>query len=55
VDKDVPNQQASAMNPLLYGGVAGLVILLILLLAIFQQRKKHTVKKDIYERQIKSI
>ena len=55
VDKDKPNQQASTMNPLLYGGICGLSVLILLILLIWNQRKKHTVKKNIYNRQLKSI
>lgn len=55
VDKDKPNQIASATNPLLYGGVFGLGGILALIFILWYGRKKFTVKKDIYNRQIKSI
>ncbi len=55
VDKDKTNQQVATMNPLLCGGIAGACSLLILILIIWNSRKRHTVKKEIYNRQIKSI
>lgn len=55
VDKDTANQIASTMNPLLYGGVGGAAGLFVLVFLVWRVRKKNTVKKDIYERQIKSI
>lgn len=55
VDKDTANQVASTMDPLLYGGGAGAVGLFVLIYLVWIVRKKNTVKKDIYERQVKSI
>lgn len=55
VDKDTANRPASVTNPLLYGGAAGLVFLLLLILFTWYRRKLNTVKKEIYNRQIKSI
>lgn len=55
VDKDKPNQIASTMNPLLYGGTIGMGILLLLIFMVWNKRKKHTVKREIYNRQLKSI
>ncbi len=55
VDKDKPNQQVSETNPLLLGGLFGVITLLLLILIIWNRRKKHTVKKDVYDRQLKSI
>lgn len=54
VDRDKSNQQIATMNPLLYGGTIGTTTLLLLIFAVWFRRKKHTVKKDIYNRQIKS-
>ena len=54
VDKDKANQVTSAMNPLLNGGVIGLVVILVMIFIIWWKRKSSTVKKDIYKRQIKS-
>lgn len=54
VDKDVANQSVSTMDPLLYGGVAGAVGLFVLVYLLWIVRKKETVKKDIYNRQVKS-
>ncbi|TAL62314.1 MAG: cytochrome c [Bacteroidetes bacterium] len=55
VDKDTANQIVSAMDPLLYGGVTGAFGLFVLIYLLWIVRKKNTVKKDIYERQVKSI
>lgn len=55
VDKDTANQVVSTMNPLAYGGIAGMCGLLVLIFGMWFVRKKETVKKDIYDRQIKSI
>ena len=55
VDKDTANQIASTMNPLAYGGIAGMCGLLVLIFGMWFVRKKNTVKKDIYDRQVKSI
>lgn len=55
VDKDTANQTVSTMDPLLYGGVAGAAGLFVLVYFVWIVRKKNTVKKDIYDRQIKSI
>lgn len=55
IDKDKPNQQVSTMNPLLYGGLVGMCVLLLLIVLIWHKRKKQTVKKEIYDRQLKSI
>lgn len=55
IDKDKPNQLVSTTNPLLYGGVLGLGGILIMIFILWYSRKRFTVKKDIYNRQIKSI
>lgn len=55
VDKDTPNQVKASFNPLLYGGVAGVIALLWLFLVIWFGRKKYTVKRAIFDRQLKSI
>lgn len=55
VDKDKVNQAGPTTNYLLYGGSVGTIVLLILIFGIWMVRKKHTVKKDIYDRQLKSI
>ncbi len=55
VDKDTANQTAGTIDPLLYGGVAGAAGLFLLIYLVWIVRKKNTVKKDIYDRQIKSI
>ncbi|MCC6383925.1 MAG: cytochrome c [Bacteroidia bacterium] len=55
VDKDKTSQQASMMNPLLYGGSAGIIALLILIYILWSSRKRFTVKREIYNRQIRSI
>jgi mono/diheme cytochrome c family protein len=54
VDKDTANQTVSTMNPLAYGGIAGMCGLLVLIFGMWFVRKKNTVKKDIYNRQVKS-
>lgn len=55
VDKDKPNQLVNTTNPLSYGGVIGLGGILVLIYILWYSRKKVSVKKDIYNRQIKSI
>jgi len=55
VDSDKANQQVASFNYLLYGGFGGAVMLLALIFLIWNNRKKYTVKKSIYDRQIKSI
>lgn len=55
VDKDSVNQKSSAGQPLLYGGLPGLLLLLTIYSVVWYGRKRTTVKKDIYQRQIKSI
>ena len=55
VDKDVANQEAKSNNLLLIGGGGGMIGLLILIFGLWFIRKKDTVKKDIYNRQVKSI
>lgn len=55
VDKDKTNQVADSTNYLLFGGSIGLTGLLILIFILWNERKKNTVKKDIYNRQLKSI
>lgn len=55
VDKDTANQTASTFNYLAYGGFAGMCGLLVLIFGMWFVRKKNTVKKDIYDRQVKSI
>ncbi|CAN5248354.1 hypothetical protein BH09BAC5_BH09BAC5_05850 [soil metagenome] len=41
-------------NPLLYGGGPGAVILLIVIFLVWFNRKRATVKREIYSRQLKS-
>lgn len=55
VDKDTQNQVATTGNILLFGGLAALVGLLVIIFGLWFIRKKDTVKKGIYDRQIKSI
>jgi mono/diheme cytochrome c family protein len=55
VDRDKPNQYSAAVNPLAAGGFAGLAVLLGMIFFIWYRRKKVSVKKAIYHRQIKSI
>ncbi len=55
VDKDTANQVASSPNLLLVGGAGGLGGLLVVIYLLWFVRKKDTVKKDIYNRQLKSI
>lgn len=55
VDKDKSNQVVAAANPLLAGGAIGTSVLFILIFVMWHARKRFTVKKDIYNRQIKSI
>lgn len=55
VDKDTANQVVSTANPLLYGGIGGAFGLFLLVYIVWYVRKKDTVKKDIYDRQIKSV
>jgi len=54
VDKDKPNQIINTTNPLLMGGGAGLGVIVVMISLIWYKRKTVTVKKDIYDRQIKS-
>ncbi len=54
VDKDKKNEVASTMDPLLYGGSFGLCLLLVIIFVLWFVRKKVTVKKNIYDRQLKS-
>ena len=53
-DKDKANQVACGTDPLLTGGAAGLCLIIVLISIIWFKRKTHTVKKSIYNRQIKS-
>ncbi|MCO6494430.1 MAG: c-type cytochrome [Bacteroidetes bacterium] len=55
VDKDKENQKVSSFNPLLYGGGGGVVGLLIIYWLLWFGRKKYTVKKEIFNRQLESI
>lgn len=55
VDKDKSNQVVASANPLLAGGAIGTSVLFILIFVIWHARKRFSVKKDIYNRQIKSI
>ncbi|MCC6690916.1 MAG: hypothetical protein IT235_05230, partial [Bacteroidia bacterium] len=55
VDRDKPNQIVAKTNPLLYGGFAGAATLLVFIFVIWYRRKKYSVKKEIYDRQLKSI
>lgn len=54
VDKDKKHEVASTMDPLLYGGTFGMCILLVVIFVLWFVRKKFTVKKAIYDRQLKS-
>ncbi len=55
VDKDTANQEVSARNPLLYGGTIGIIILIVLYSLIWYKRKRFTVKRSIFIRQLKSV
>ncbi|MBS1488781.1 MAG: c-type cytochrome [Bacteroidetes bacterium] len=55
IDKDKTNQQVPTTDPLLYGGVAGVCGLFILIYLLWYGRKRFTVKREIYIRQVKSI
>ncbi|MCZ2131245.1 MAG: cytochrome c [Bacteroidia bacterium] len=55
VDKDKANQVASSFNPLLYGGSGGIIGLLLIYWILWYGRKKYTVKREIFNRQIESI
>ncbi|MCC6581824.1 MAG: cytochrome c, partial [Phycisphaeraceae bacterium] len=55
VDKDTQNQVVDTTNYLLFGGLVGVITLLLIIFIVWNVRKKHTVKKDIYDRQLKSI
>lgn len=55
VDRDKPNQIVAKTNPLLYGGFARAATLLVFIFVIWYRRKKYSVKKEIYDRQLKSI
>ena len=52
--KDSANRGTAQGNPLLYGGGPAFVVLLTLIFLLWFNRKKATVKRDIYVRQIKS-
>lgn len=55
VDKEnTAKPQAEQMSPLATWGIAGLVAWIILVLILWMNRKKNTVKKAIYDRQVKS-
>lgn len=55
VDTDKTKQVASNNYLLLYLGIGGLCLLIILYSIIWFRRKKTTVKNEIYNRQLKSI
>ncbi|MCC7301297.1 MAG: c-type cytochrome [Bacteroidia bacterium] len=54
VDKDVANQEQKTGDILRFGGCAAAIGLLVLIFGIWFIRKKDTVKKEIYNRQLKS-
>lgn len=51
----VKTEPPQGTNPLLSGGFIGFLILFVIILAVWNKRKHATVKKDIYDRQIKAI
>jgi mono/diheme cytochrome c family protein len=55
VDTDKAMQVAPNNNLLLYSGAGGFCLLILLYSLIWLRRKQFTVKKDIYNRQLKSI
>lgn len=55
VDKDVANHEAKTSDILLFGGIAGMIGLLVVIFGLWFVRKKDNTKKDIYNRQVKSI
>lgn len=55
VNDDTENQAVSTISPLLSAGVPGSLFFILLLSLIWYARKKNAVKKDMYDRQIKSI
>lgn len=54
VNKDTANRATAQGSPLLYGGGPAFVVLLIFIFLLWFNRKKATVKRTIYVRQIKS-
>lgn len=54
-DADSLNKQASNSNPLLIGGSIMFILIFGSIILLWNKRKKDTVKKDIYDRQIKAI
>ena len=46
---------AEAGNPLATGGIAAFIVIFIIILVLWNKRKNHTVKKEIFDRQIKAI
>lgn len=55
VDKDKDKQVAGSFNYLLYGGGFGLICLFGLGALIWYDRKQNSVKKGIFDRQLKSV
>lgn len=55
VDKDKENQVLDSFNPLLYGGGGGIIGLMLIYWLLWYGRKRYTVKREIFNRQIKSI
>jgi hypothetical protein len=54
--KDADTQKApEGSNPLLMGGIAGFVLIFIIIFILWGKRKNNNVKKDVYDRQIKAI
>lgn len=53
-DKDQAYQHPNNSNPLLLGGSIGFVLIVAMIFFVWNIRKKETVKKAIYNRQIKS-
>lgn len=46
---------STGMNPLLTGGFCAFILIFLIILVLWNKRKSQTVKKDIYDRQIKAI
>lgn len=54
--KDADSQKAAeASNPLATGGIVAFIVIFGIILVLWNKRKKHSVKKDIFERQLKAI
>ncbi len=54
VDKNKANRATAQGNPLIYGGGPAAVVMLVLIFLVWFNRKKASVKREIYSRQLKS-